>query len=114
MTVGAKLRKLRNKTLLSQQDVADFIGVDRKTYINWENEINDIKAEYIPKLAEKLGVEIKDLFEDSTSTNIKQEFHESTFHSSVMIMMVTDKKMMSEVLKVLKQENQPVKKEDKD
>ena len=104
MTVGRKLRVLRTKTNYSQQDVADFIGVDRKTYINWENETSDIKSEYIPRLAEKFGVEIQDLFKESGQTNISQEFNDSTFHNSVMIMMVTDKKMMGEVLKVLKQE----------
>lgn len=104
MNVGKKLRVLRSRSQFSQQNIADFVGVDRKTYINWENESSDIKSEYIPKLAEKFGVEIKDLFEEAGSTNIKQEFNESTFNNSVMIMMVTDKKMMSEVLKVLKQE----------
>jgi transcriptional regulator with XRE-family HTH domain len=101
MTVGKKLRTFRSSTPFSQQDIADFVGVDRKTYINWENETNDIKSEYIPKLAEKLGVEIKDLFSDEAKTNIKQEFNDSTFNNSVMIMMVTDKKMMAEVLKIL-------------
>lgn len=104
MTVGKKLRVLRNKAKFSQQDIADFIGVDRKTYINWENETSDIKSEYIPKLAEKLGVEIRDLFEESGQTNISQEFNDSTFNNSVMIMMVTDKKMINEVVKILKQE----------
>jgi len=50
-------------------------------------------------------VEIQDLFKESGQTNISQEFNDSTFHNSIMIMMVTDKKMMGEVLKVLKQEN---------
>lgn len=101
MTVGKKLRTLRSNAQISQQDIADFVGVDRKTYINWENETNDIKSEYLPKLAEKLDIEIKDLFNDEAKTNIKQEFNDSTFNNSVMIMMVTDKKMMTEVLKIL-------------
>ena len=49
-------------------------------------------------------MEIKDLFEESGQTNISQEFSDSTFNNSEMVMMVTDKKMMGEVLKVLKQE----------
>ena len=92
---------MRSNKLFSQQDIANHLGVDRKTYINWENGTSDIKSEYIPKLAEKLGVEIKDLFNDDAKTSIKQEFNDSTFNNSVMIMMVTDKKMMSDVLKIL-------------
>lgn len=105
--VGKKLRILRTKAEISQQDLADFIGVDRKTYINWENQISDVKSEYIPRLAEKLGVEIKELFEDTASTNINQNVNDNTFNNSVMIMMVTDKKVMTDVLKVLKRDNNP-------
>lgn len=103
MNVGKKLRVLRSKNQFSQQDIADYVSVDRKTYINWENETSDIKSEYIPKLAEKFGIEIKDLFEKTDNTIIIQEFNENTFNS-VMVMMITDRKMMTEVLKILKQE----------
>jgi transcriptional regulator with XRE-family HTH domain len=32
MTFGTKLHKLREKSRLSQQEVADFIGVSQNTY----------------------------------------------------------------------------------
>ena len=62
MGVGINLRRLRSKTKFSQQDIAEMLDLDRGTYINWENETSDIKSQYIPKLAEILGVEIQDLF----------------------------------------------------
>jgi len=104
--VGKKLRILRTKAQISQQDLADFVGVDRKTYINWENEITDIKSEYIPRLAEKLGVDFNELFDENV-TSIQQTFTDSIFNNSIMIMMVTDKKVMTDVLKVLKRDNNP-------
>lgn len=67
-TISRNLRKLREKnTTYQQKDIADLIGIKQSTYSNWESGINDVKGKYIPKLAEILGVEIKDLFEVSTS-----------------------------------------------
>jgi len=59
MEIGTNLRKLRSKTKYSQQDISDMLGVDRNTYANWEKESNDVKSEYIPKLAKIFDVEIK-------------------------------------------------------
>ncbi len=38
MGVGTNLKRLRSKTKLSQQEIADMLGLDRNTYTNWENE----------------------------------------------------------------------------
>lgn len=43
MGVGTNLKRLRNKTKLSQQEIADKLNIDRATYINWENETFDVK-----------------------------------------------------------------------
>ncbi len=65
MSIGYTIRKLRTRQNKSQQEIADLLNIDRKTYVNWENDQNDIKSEYIPKLASIFKVEIKDLFHDS-------------------------------------------------
>ncbi|WP_428070926.1 helix-turn-helix domain-containing protein [Chryseobacterium gambrini] len=77
MGVGTNLKRLRSKTKFSQQQIADMLGLDRNTYTNWENEITDIKSQYIPKLAEIFQVKIQDLFEDgqkSTVSNSQDNF----------------------------------------
>ncbi|WP_124640332.1 helix-turn-helix transcriptional regulator [Amniculibacterium aquaticum] len=102
MMIGSKLRVLRSRNKLSQQEVADLLEVDRKTYINWENELCDIKSEFIPKIAEIFGVEISDLFKNEEKVNIIQDFKDNTFNNSVMIMLVSDKKTINEVMKILK------------
>jgi len=56
MTFGTKLHKLREKSRLSQQEVADFIGVSQNTYIRWESDLSTFKIEYLPKLAEAFKV----------------------------------------------------------
>ena len=62
MGVGVNLKRIRGKTKYSQRDIADLLGVDKNTYANWENEVTDVKSEFIPKLATIFDVEIKDLF----------------------------------------------------
>ena len=69
MSIGKNLRKLRDGRNLSQQEVADFIGVERKTYMNWETDVSDVKDTYIPMLAAFFKVEIKDLFKDASVSN---------------------------------------------
>ncbi|WP_336731941.1 helix-turn-helix domain-containing protein [Chryseobacterium sp. VD8] len=68
MGVGTNLKKLRSKTKLSQQEIADMLGLDRNTYTNWENETTDIKSHYIPKLAEIFQVSILELFGEKSKS----------------------------------------------
>ncbi|MFN8353373.1 MAG: helix-turn-helix transcriptional regulator [Spirosomataceae bacterium] len=69
MTIGSKLRKLRNLKKLSQQEVADMLNVKSGTYRSWEADQTQIKAKYLPKLAEIFGVAVTDLLSETTITN---------------------------------------------
>ena len=46
MSIGDNLRIVRNKKNISQREIADFLGIDRKTYVSWEsgavNQIIDV------------------------------------------------------------------------
>lgn len=104
MSVNENIRKLRFKSKKSQQEIADFLEIERKTYINWENGVNDIKSEYIPKLAQFFGVEIQELFRESNSNiNITQLHNEgkdnSTFNGAIIIL--TDKENVNSLLEAL-------------
>lgn len=55
MTTGTKLKLLREKSRLSQEELAYKIGVVQATIGNWERG-KSIKMEYIPKLSEMLEV----------------------------------------------------------
>jgi transcriptional regulator with XRE-family HTH domain len=55
MTTGTKLKLLREKKRLSQEELAHTIGVTQTTIGNWECG-KSIKHEYIAKLAEALDV----------------------------------------------------------
>ena len=53
---GKRLRMLRQEAKLSAKTLGELIGVSDAAIINWENNVNDIKGEYIIKLAKYFGV----------------------------------------------------------
>ena len=65
MKFGDKLKKYRKEQHLTQQEVADAIGVDRRTYLDYEN--NNAKPrnkEKYENLAKVLGCKLSDLKDD--------------------------------------------------
>ena len=53
-----RIRELRKKSRLSQQALADQIGVFRNTISNWETGYSQISLENSKKVAEYFGVTI--------------------------------------------------------
>ena len=106
MSIGTNIKKFRNKTRYSQKDMADFLGVDKNTYANWENESNDIKSEHIPKLAEIFGVEIQDLFENNSKkleVNFNKQVQKGKSTNNSVVIVMPDKESVEKLVKVLKE-----------
>jgi len=105
MNIGANLRSIRNKKNISQQDVSDFLGVDRKTYMSWENGTADIKSSFIPKLAEFLQVEIKDLFQEKSKNIVIHQHNRDNKDSSVngIILLLNDKESVDRIVEIVKE-----------
>ena len=105
-TISKNLKKLReSKTPYSQKEFAELIGVKQNTYSTWESGTADVKSEFIPKIAELFGVEIKDLFE-TTSTKIKiSQKNSDNKDNSIngLIFVVTDEKSVEKIVSVLKE-----------
>lgn len=53
-----RLKQLRKEKGLTQQEVADEIGVTKRTYIYWENEGSQIKTKKASQLADYFGVSV--------------------------------------------------------
>ncbi len=51
MTIGSKLRNLRMKNRMSQEEVADHLGVKQSTIHNWESSKSLPGIDQIPELA---------------------------------------------------------------
>lgn len=92
MGIGTNIKRLRNRTKFSQQEIADELGIDRVTYSNWENEATCIKSQYIPKLAEIYGVDIQDLFsEDKSFLFTNNNFDNKDNSTGIIIFNISDK-----------------------
>jgi len=104
MSIGNNLRVIRNKKNISQQEIADFLGVDRKTYVSWEMDVADIKSSYIPKLAEFLQVEINDLFREKSADIIINQHNSDNKDDSIngIVLLLTDKEAIDQLMDVMK------------
>ena len=104
MNIGNNLRTIRIKNKISQQDIANFLGVDRKTYNTWEAGSADIKSSYLPKLAEYLHIEISDLFADKPhDIIINQNYRENKDNSiNGVVILLTDKDAVNQLVETLK------------
>ena len=62
---GQRLRRLRKKAGLTQEELAEIAQFDRKTIQRWELDKRQPSIEYVKKLAEVLHVPISELLEGS-------------------------------------------------
>jgi len=105
MDIGKNLRIVREKKKLSQQEVADFIGVERKTYMNWETGVSDMKSIYIPQLAELFNCEITDFFKTNATNRVINKNNTDNKDGSAnnsIIVLVNDKEVVDEIVKIIK------------
>ncbi len=56
MKLGETIKELRKEKNISQQVLANSIGVSQKAIDFWEREVNEPKASYIVKLADFFDV----------------------------------------------------------
>ena len=64
---GARIRKLRIASGLSQQEVADLLGIGQPSYADWERRNISLPAEQFVKLADIFGVPVEELFKTNES-----------------------------------------------
>ena len=104
MDISNNLRTIRNKKNISQQEIADFLGIDRRTYQRWESGEVDIKSLYIPKIAECLQIEIADLFREKPSEIVINQHHWDNKDTSMngVVVLLTDKEAVEQLVEVMK------------
>ena len=105
MSIGDNLRVIRAKRGVSQLEAADFLGIDRKTYVSWEANEAEIKSSHIPKLAELFNVKIEDLFREKAGDIVISPHNSDNKDSSInagVVLILTDKEAIDQVFDVLK------------
>jgi len=71
MELGAKIKQLRNKSGLTQEQLAKQLGISPQSVSKWENAIAMPDITLLPVLSGELGVSIDELFDLTT----EQKFH---------------------------------------
>jgi transcriptional regulator with XRE-family HTH domain len=69
MNLGHKLKQLREKSGLSQYQVADKLDISRSRYNSWENNIAKPRYDMLERISNFYSVDIKYIASEETSTN---------------------------------------------
>ena len=72
MKIGNKIRQMRNKAGLTQEQLAEKLGVSAQSVSKWENEISMPDITLLPDIAEVFGVSIDELFDLTTEQKLKR------------------------------------------
>ena len=72
-TVNENLKAVREKKRVSQQDVADYLGITRQAYSHYEVGRRKPDYETLLKLAEFYGVSVLDLLEAEKAPTLEGE-----------------------------------------
>ena len=67
--VGRRLQERRRQARLTQSELADATGLSRLTIVNIEGGQQPVKISTLWILANKLGIQLKDLIPDEAITN---------------------------------------------
>ena len=108
MNISDNIRRLRIKQNRSQQEIADLLDVERKTYAIWETNQTSIKADYIPNLAKIFNVEIADLFYTNEKISVNQLHNEGKDNSILngAVLIITESESIKEILDLIKSKYQ--------
>lgn len=67
-TIGANLALLRNKRGLTQDEIAEYLSVDRSMISYYESGKRDIPLHHLEKLADLYNLELTDLVEGNSES----------------------------------------------
>ena len=71
MIIGKKKTELRKKYNLTQESLAEKIGVTRQTLSNWESNITSPDLNQASLLCKELKININDLIDNNLEVNVK-------------------------------------------
>ena len=72
MELGKKIRQLRLKAGLTQEQLAEKLGIGAQSVSKWENQVAMPDITALPLLAEIFGVQIDDLFDLTTEQRLNR------------------------------------------
>lgn len=84
---------IKEKKYITQQEVADKVGVSTNTFSSWMNKKSGLRAEQVPKIAKVLRVSVAELYgEEALSNNEDSPTEESVSFQVDFMQKELDKK----------------------
>ena len=89
MNIGNKIKQLRIKAGLTQEQLANNLGISAQSVSKWETAVTMPDISLLPLLSSELGVTIDEIFDLTTDQkmqrierrlDIEEEFSDGTFH----------------------------------
>lgn len=96
--IGSNLQAFRQKIGLTQDQIADFLEVDRSLIAKYENGTNEVTYIHLKKFSHLFNIEVEDLLEEDSArreANIAFAFRSNGLES-------TDLKSIAEFQRVVK------------
>ena len=72
MKIGHKIRQMRIKAGLTQEQLASKLGISAQSVSKWENEISMPDISLLPDIAESFGISIDELFDLTTEQKFRR------------------------------------------
>ena len=72
MDIGSKIRQLRYRASLTQEQLADRLGLSAQAISKWENSVTMPDISLLPLLAETFGISIDELFDLTTEQKYRR------------------------------------------
>ena len=85
MTLGQKIKKLRNDKGLTQKDLADQVHVTFQTVSKWEKDENEPDVSTLREIAKLFGVTVDYLINEDEEVDIQEEVEEEPLVTKTII-----------------------------
>ena len=73
MNIGDKVRELREKAGMTQEELADLMGVQRNTVWRWENNRAGLRGENIQRMSSVLNVDASELIPLNSDISVQEK-----------------------------------------
>jgi transcriptional regulator with XRE-family HTH domain len=102
--IGQNIKSFREKLALKQDDLADYLGVDRVNISYWENGNRQTPVNYLNKLADLFMVDLADLLEEEMeqkNASVALAFRADTLSGDDLRTIASFKKIVKNYLKMI-------------
>lgn len=112
-TTGDRIRFLRQKNNLLQQELADKVGVSRQVLSNWERDVTPPDAEGLARLSKVLGMSADFILSGFTGPTLPKEIHQiaKALEDDEELLVFFNELVKRDELQILFKQVKPLKKE---